>query len=62
MHGVIIDIDILSVEMGYYRLVIYAQHANLGDSDATYDILIAICSQISVEVGLIRNYLTDLLS
>lgn len=62
MHGVIIDIDILSVEMGYYGLVVYAQHANLADSDAIYDILMAVCPQISLEVGLVCDYLTDLLS
>jgi len=62
MHGVIIDIDILSVEMGYYGQVVYAQHANLADSDAIYDILMAVCPQISLEVGLVCDYLTDLLS
>lgn len=62
MHGVIIDIDILSVEMGYYGLVVYAQHANLADSDAIYDILMPVCPQISLEVGLVCDYLTDLLS
>ena len=51
MHRVVIDVDVLSVEMGNDGLVVYAQKSNLVECDATYDLLMAVCSQISRKVA-----------